>query len=258
MAVEHSTLTDPELHEPKGASTANEFEVYVSDGAQSGSWQRIQGPSIDSTGSTYGEILAADGNGSGDFGQLVWKDITGVFRPDSGVAAPSVALFRGTAIDGYLYAAGDSADWTFHVPHDWAVGTDMYLHVHYGHNGTGISGTTVWSVEAMASNRSAAAPFSTFSTPINTTIPNSATVNITNYPQYCHVVEEVQLSASIATAALLDRSLISVDGIIVAHVGLTTAPTVTGGSSGLFLWQVDLHYQAKYHGTKNKAPDFYA
>lgn len=36
--VEHVTITDPEIHEPKGASSANSGEVYVANGAGSGSW----------------------------------------------------------------------------------------------------------------------------------------------------------------------------------------------------------------------------
>lgn len=35
---QHSAQTDPDLHEPKGVSTANANEVYVSDGAGSGNW----------------------------------------------------------------------------------------------------------------------------------------------------------------------------------------------------------------------------
>lgn len=37
--VNHSALTDPYLHEPKGASTASAGEVYVADGAGSGDWK---------------------------------------------------------------------------------------------------------------------------------------------------------------------------------------------------------------------------
>lgn len=40
--AEHNVLTDPELHEPKGASTAALGEVYVSDGAGSGTWEPRQ------------------------------------------------------------------------------------------------------------------------------------------------------------------------------------------------------------------------
>lgn len=39
---EHVDITDPEIHEPKGASTASAGEVYVSDGAGSGDWGTLQ------------------------------------------------------------------------------------------------------------------------------------------------------------------------------------------------------------------------
>jgi hypothetical protein len=41
MALEHSTLTGSQLHEPKGVTTAAENSVYVADGAGSGSWTPI-------------------------------------------------------------------------------------------------------------------------------------------------------------------------------------------------------------------------
>jgi hypothetical protein len=36
--VNHSSLTDPYLHEPKGVSSAGQGQVYVADGAGSGDW----------------------------------------------------------------------------------------------------------------------------------------------------------------------------------------------------------------------------
>lgn len=43
--VAHKNLTDPELHEPKGVSTASLGQVYVSDGSGSGSWDDL--PEVD-------------------------------------------------------------------------------------------------------------------------------------------------------------------------------------------------------------------
>lgn len=40
MAIEHNVITDPEIHEPKGISTAAANEMYVADGAGSGAWER--------------------------------------------------------------------------------------------------------------------------------------------------------------------------------------------------------------------------
>lgn len=36
--VQHSALSDPDLHEPKGISTANVDQIYLSDGSGSGAW----------------------------------------------------------------------------------------------------------------------------------------------------------------------------------------------------------------------------
>ena len=41
--IEHSTLTSTELHEPKGAASAVNNSTYTSNGAGSGSWDKIQG-----------------------------------------------------------------------------------------------------------------------------------------------------------------------------------------------------------------------
>ena len=39
--VQHSNLTDPNLHEPKGVSTATADQVYISNGSGSGSWTNV-------------------------------------------------------------------------------------------------------------------------------------------------------------------------------------------------------------------------
>lgn len=54
MAVQHNVITDPNIHEPKGASTASAGQVYVADGAGSGNW-RTPG------GGDYAEIYITGG-----------------------------------------------------------------------------------------------------------------------------------------------------------------------------------------------------
>jgi hypothetical protein len=39
--VQHSNLTDPNLHEPKGVSTATADQVYISNGSGSGNWRNV-------------------------------------------------------------------------------------------------------------------------------------------------------------------------------------------------------------------------
>lgn len=38
MAVEHSTLTGSDLHEPKGIASANSGKIYIANGSGSGAW----------------------------------------------------------------------------------------------------------------------------------------------------------------------------------------------------------------------------
>ncbi len=41
MATEHNIITDPELHEPKGVAAAGSGQVYVANGAGSGTWTTL-------------------------------------------------------------------------------------------------------------------------------------------------------------------------------------------------------------------------
>lgn len=47
--VEHAQLPDELLHEPKGASTAANGEVYVANGAGSGNFKKLPTTSLDMT-----------------------------------------------------------------------------------------------------------------------------------------------------------------------------------------------------------------
>jgi hypothetical protein len=60
--VQHSALTDPNLHEPKGVSTAAAGKVYVANGSGSGVWQYPAGHAYADmyiTGSSTAQTLAA-------------------------------------------------------------------------------------------------------------------------------------------------------------------------------------------------------
>lgn len=51
--VQHSAITDPNIHEPKGVSSAAAGKVYVANGSGSGSWQYI-------SGHAYGELYISN------------------------------------------------------------------------------------------------------------------------------------------------------------------------------------------------------
>lgn len=127
------------------------------------------GTGLSSGSARYGENLTADGLGSQQFGNRVWKDLKGIQVADiSGPSRPTKATFIGSDIDAFAYSIGDSMDWYFHMPHDYAIGTDIYLHPHWGHNGTALTNTTpfVLDFNITCGKRNTTAPFDSFITPI--------------------------------------------------------------------------------------------
>lgn len=181
-----------------------------------------------------------------------WGDIIGKVVPDPlGANAPSTANFIGS-VRGWQYGLGDKVDCVFHIPHDYAPGTDLYIHLHWGHNAASISGNFVADMNLTYASREASGPFSTFSAEITPNITVSS-LDITNYPQYCHVVSEIQLSAASPSATQLDSDDIEVDGLVL--VTFTYNGTM---SADPFIFTGDIHYQSTGIGTANKDPDFYA
>jgi hypothetical protein len=184
-----------------------------------------------------------------------WRDLLGNIRPDpSGVNAPSLTAFRGGSCRAYAFSAGDKIDCEFHVPHDWAFGTDLFIHAHWFHNGTAISGSNVMTLAyTYAKGHNQAAFSAEKSQAITVSTPDIATI-----PQWRHRLEEIQLSNSGGSGNYLDTTAIEVDGVIAVNLTQTTIPTISGGTSNEpFVLFVDLHYQSSGIGTKQRAPDFY-
>ena len=252
--VAHASLTGANLHEPKGVAAAAVDKVYVSDGAGSGAWQKIETDQLDSTGQNIGRIIVADGANGTSWTQAVWKDLIGDISPKtSGATAPTFGAYRGNVWQ-YSFDSGDESHFTFHVPHDYKPGSDMYIHVHWSHtDAVSITGNIQFTFDVTYAKGHNQA---NFAAPIALTTSTYATTNLATTPQYRHRIEEVQLSAASPTASQLDSDDLEVDGIIMVRTMCPTQPTF-GGTGKVFIHTVDIHYQAAYIGTKNKVPDFY-
>lgn len=95
MPIQHRILPDSELHEPKGAVNAIGGTIYISNGAGSGTWQKVPATSLQGlsnasvanqqvvtdgagglklvTGSTFGQLYyRVSGSGSGGFSTVSW------------------------------------------------------------------------------------------------------------------------------------------------------------------------------------------
>ena len=185
-----------------------------------------------------------------------WRDIIGtISESTSNPVKPDLSPFKDN-ISAWHFGTGEKAYVTFHMPHDYRLGSDLYLHIHWGHNGTSISGTNAVIARYMYAPRTYT-PTTAFGTEGTQTISVSG-LDITNYPQYCHSVDEVQISQSGGGGGMLDTDSIEVDGLILVLIEQSTIPTIGGGTeTEPFIFKADIHYQSTNIGTKSSAPDYY-
>jgi hypothetical protein len=181
-----------------------------------------------------------------------WADKEGTYLFNTaGLNAPTITVYRGGVTRALKFIASDRMDYQFHMPHDWAPGTDLYIHVHWSHNGTAITGNASFQFDytyAKGHNQA------NFPAEKQQTI-TYATTDIATTPQYRHRIEETQLSDATGSGNYLNRGDLEVDGLVIGSLTLTALPTITAGS--LFVHFIDLHYQSTGIGTKAKVPNFY-
>lgn len=178
-----------------------------------------------------------------------WFDMEGTILAD-GTAnrAPYIG-----GISQVQFVEGEDAYVSFHMPHDYVPNTDMYIHTHWSHNSTVVTGGTVtWVFETMYAkghNQQA------FKTPVNISV-----VDTVNTIQYQHQIAETIATSDGGSAVTLDINEMEVDGIIICRVYLDSndLETSDGSTVNPFVHFADLHYQSNVVGTKNKAPDFYS
>ena len=169
-----------------------------------------------------------------------WGDIIGALVPKSGVNRPTYKTYRGS-IDAYAFSSNDIIDFIYHLPHDYAPGTDLFIHVHWSHNGTSISGTaefTHYTSYAKGHNQEI------FPSEVSNAISFN-TVDIATTPRYSHRIDEIQLSNVTGTGSFLETGDIEVDGLILTRLQLTGLPSITAGD--LFIHTVDIHYQSNLY-----------
>lgn len=183
-----------------------------------------------------------------------WKDLLGDTVPKAtGVGSPTLTAFRSDVM-WFAYTTNEFCDLVYHIPHDYVPGTDLFLHVHWAHVGTSISGDMDLRFHLSYAKGHGQAAFPADVEPHLTV----TSLNITDVPQYQHELTEIQISASSPSATQLDTDVIEPDGLILVHYNMDTLPTISGGTTNkVFIFAVDLHYQATNITTKNKSPDFY-
>lgn len=179
-------------------------------------------------------------------GEFGWRDITSEIRVSGGGRDnPSWGQFR-NGIFAYEFVNGRSNEFwcTFHIDHDYALGTKVFPHVHWSVN-SNASGTVRWGIEytmAKGHQQGAGSTFGPTSVVYATTTvpPNSA---------FQHFISEVNEAQAIPPDQLEPDSL-----VLIRFFRDANNDTFNGTVYG---FTADLHYQTARISTKNKSPNFY-
>lgn len=182
-----------------------------------------------------------------------WHDILGhiqTFADDANRA--TYTTYRG-GIHALRFGAGQHAHVNFHIPHDYVMGTAIYIHAHWSHAATNVTGGTVtFGFETMygkGHNQSS------FDAPINISV-----IDVASTTQYQHMIAETAASTPGGSAVQLDTNAIEPDGIAQVRVYVDSNDLLISGGTvpDIFIHFVDVHYQSTGIGTKQRNPDFWA
>jgi len=197
---------------------------------------------------TYG--IKLDSQGTPGFG---WHDLQcGIHVPDyTAPNAPTLTTFVGGIIQPE-YEVNDECQIFAHMPHDYLMGSDVFIHVHWSHNSALVTGGSVtfgWELTYAKGHGQGA-----FGTPI--TVVEFQNANTT---QRQHMICEAPISISGGSANLLDTDDIEVDGILFGrfYISSNDLTVSAGGLPGIFVHEIDIHYQSTGVPTKQRAPDFW-
>jgi hypothetical protein len=178
-----------------------------------------------------------------------WADLLGpIIIRGTGVNDPSFSTFQNN-LRAYQFAVNDFVELVFHLGHDYAIGTDIYIHAHWAHNSASVaSGAVTWEFEsAYAKGHNQAA----FPASVITTVTQNASTT-----QYQHMIAETVISVAGGSGTLLNSTNFEPDGLILVRARLT-ANTISAATSP-FAFLFDCHYQTSgIPGTKQKAPPFW-
>jgi hypothetical protein len=183
-----------------------------------------------------------------------WKDLIGEVGIKGSSDGPTFISFTG---DHYAYeCTGNPITklyFTYHVNHDWLLGSDMYIHLHHGTN-VNVSEidldkrTISWRIWAITAKRG-----EYFTTSIEL---SNIKYTYAADDRYRHIVTEIELSKAGGGTNVLDSNDIDIDSIIL--IRMERDKGIEGDTFGdnHFVFTVDIHYLGCRLGTILKDPPF--
>ena len=198
---------------------------------------------------TQNTAIKVDSQGTPSY---AWHDLHSTIHtnPADPGSEPAFVPYRGN-IHARQLEVGDECYIEFHIPHDYVMGSEMFIHTHWSHNDNAVSGGGVtWGFEISYAKGHNQAPFSD---PILVAVTQAASST-----QYQHMVAETSITSVSGGATSLPVGQIEVDGVMIVRCWLDSNTMVSSNPQPQpFLHFIDLHYQSTNIGTKNKAPGFW-
>jgi hypothetical protein len=192
------------------------------------------------TGKT--KSIQTSGISAGDAG---WKDLVQSFNGAkvAGAKQPSFTPIVG-GIGAYSFSASTENELviSFHINHDFKVGSAIYPHIHWAPATTG-GGKVRWGIEytwAMGHNQQ------NFSAPVTVYIEQTAPGIV-----HRHMIAEVADPGITLTG-------LEPDSLILARVFRDAAHANDTYTGAVFGFMSDMHYQADHVASLNRKPNFYA
>lgn len=189
--------------------------------------------------------------GNDDFG---WHDLHGSMDTDPDDPNRAVWAVWNSGIRALQFTSPNAeAFCRFHIPHDYKMGSDLFIHVHWDHHSTTVTGGSVtWAFEYSYAKGFDQAAFSATSKTV--TVLQNASLT-----PHQHMTAETLLSNQGGSLSLLDTNIIEPDGIVLARIYLDSNDITESVLSDPhpFVHFVDIHYQSTNVATKNKNPDFW-
>lgn len=189
------------------------------------------------TPNTSGKGMLIGDASANDWG---WEDITGAIETKGGGTDPTWTIVAASSpFYAYAFALDDECWITFHVPHDYAPGTDIYFHVHWSPDGTDAN-SVKWQYKYSIAKGHQQSQYSSTGTTITSEQSPVGTAHE-------HHISE---TAAVTSTELEVDALIRLNVTRIANGG-------TDNSDIIFVDTIDIHYQSTNVATKNKAPNFY-
>ena len=174
-----------------------------------------------------------------------WDDLTSDLSggKTAGANVPAWAVFR-DGIYSYAFSATLMKEvWiTFHVKHDYKVGSNGYVHIHWAPTTTS-TGVVRWGFEYSVAKGHDQEAF-----PASTTVYVNHTISVDK--QYQHIISEI---ADVDAFDLLET-----DSLILCRVFRDAANAADTFPDVVSAFTADIHYQADKQFTPNKSPPFFS